>query len=161
MSMIESPVLVLNPHVALAQTAEPQRPKVDGPDAVVDLLKADVFADADSGHVHPPAVPPNAAVGAHVAHLEAIGVLERRQPVGHWPRRRGVVRCRGLLVERLVRPLVVELLAKDVEAPLLSDQAAGGRPRRLCLQRAMHPFMPPVLCWSTGLDQLRQDAQTD
>src|SRR5437867_10257248 len=108
MSTIEPPVLVLNPHVALAQTAEPQRPKVDGPDAVVDLLKADVFADADSGHVHPPAVPPNAAVGAHVAHLEAIGVLERRQPVGHWPSRRGVEGARGLLASAFCGPLVVE-----------------------------------------------------
>src|SRR5439155_884663 len=58
MSTIELPVLVLNPHMALAQTAEAQRPKVDVPDPVVDLLEADVFADADRGDVDPAAVPP-------------------------------------------------------------------------------------------------------
>src|SRR5207245_11773028 len=47
MSTIKPPVLVLNPQVALAQTAEPQRPKVDVPDPVIDLLQA---------HVEPPRV---------------------------------------------------------------------------------------------------------
>jgi hypothetical protein len=63
MATIELPVLILNPHVPLAQAAEAHRPKVDVPDPVVDLLQADVFADADRGDVDPPAAPPNAAVG--------------------------------------------------------------------------------------------------
>src|SRR6266446_10605167 len=77
MSAIESPVLVLNAHVPLAQTAEPQRPKVDVPDPVRNLLQAHVFTDADGGDVHPPAVPPNAPIGTDVADFEAIGVLEQ------------------------------------------------------------------------------------
>src|SRR2546430_15376060 len=59
MSTIELPVLVLNPHMALTQTAEAQRPKVDVPDPVVDLLESDVFADADRGDVDPAAGPPH------------------------------------------------------------------------------------------------------
>src|SRR2546427_241625 len=82
MSTIESPVLVLNPHVALAQAAEPQRPKVHVPDPVVDLLQAHILTDADGRHVHPARVPSNAAVGADVADFEPIGVLERRQASG-------------------------------------------------------------------------------
>src|SRR6266404_1133685 len=149
MSTIESPVLVLNPHVALAQSAEPQRPKVHVPDPVVDLLQAYILADGDGRHVHPARVPSNAAVGTDVADFEPIGVLERRQAVRHGPRRRRIARGRGLLVERLVRPLVVELRAKDVEAPLLRREAARGRPRGLGLHssdayvRAVRSFPTP------------------
>src|SRR5207249_6659630 len=131
MSTIELPVLVLNPHMALAQTAEAQRPKVDVPDPVVDLLEADVFADADRGDVDPAAVPPHAPVGADVPDFEAVRVLEGRQPIRHRPRRRAVARCRRLLVERLMGPLVIELLAEDVEAALLRRETARGRPGRL------------------------------
>src|SRR5438876_5455700 len=161
MSTIKPPVLVLNPQVALAQTAEPQRPKVDVPDPVIDLLQAHVFAHADGGDVHPSAVPPNASVGAHVADFEAVRVLEGRQPIRHRPRRRAITRRRRLLIEGLVRPLVVELRAKDIEAPLLSGEAARGWPGRLRLQRAMHPFMPAILIRATGLDELRQDSEAD
>src|SRR5438876_10908774 len=120
MSTIKPPVLVLNPQVALAQTAEPQRPKVDVPDPVIDLLQAHVFAHADGGDVHPSAVPPNASVGAHVADFEAVRVLEGRQPIRHRPRRRAITRRRRLLVERLMGPLVIELLAEDVEAAVVA-----------------------------------------
>src|SRR2546425_11548321 len=122
MSTIELPVLALNPHMALTQTAKPQRPKVHVPDSVGDLLQAHVLPDTDSGHVHPPAVPPNAAVRANVPDFEPIGVLERRQPVRHGARRRRVARGRGRLVERLVRPLVIELLAKEIEGLLLPGE---------------------------------------
>src|SRR2546425_8686182 len=161
MSAIESPVLVLNAHVPLAQTAEPQRPKVDVPDPVRNLLQAHIFTDADGGDVHPPAVPPNAPIGADVADFEAIGVLERRQPVRHRARRWRIARGRRLLVERLMRPLVVELLAKDIEASLLRGKTARRRTCRLRLQRAVHTFMPAVLCRLAGLDELRQDAEPD
>src|SRR5437867_12715969 len=72
-----------------------------------------------------------------------------------------LTRRRRLLVERLMGPLVIELLAEDVEAALLRRETARGRPGRLRFQRAMHPFMPAVLIRAPGLDELRQDAETD
>ena len=68
---------ILDAHVPLEQPAEAQGPEVDGPDAVVDLLEADVRAHADRGDVDPAVIPANAAVRADVAHLEAIGIFER------------------------------------------------------------------------------------
>src|SRR5262245_53574430 len=109
---IESSVLVLNGHPPFVQAAKSQRPEVDVPDAVVDLLQSDVFGDAHDRDVHPPAVPANAAVGADIADFKAIGILERWRPIRHRPQRRRVARGRYLLVERFVRPLLVELLAK-------------------------------------------------
>jgi hypothetical protein len=64
MSTIERPVLIFNAHVSFAQTAEAQRPKIDIPDPVIDLFKADVFADTEGGDIDPAAIPPNAPVGA-------------------------------------------------------------------------------------------------
>src|SRR6266702_4294341 len=130
MSTIELPVLVLNPHMALAQTAEAQRPKVDVPDPVVDLLEADVFADADRGDVDPAAVPPHAPVGADVPDFEAVRVLEGRQPIRHRPRRRAVTRRRRLLVERCdgpTAPMAERLLVVDAMGRRLPGLTHGPR----------------------------------
>ena len=86
----------------LEQAPQLERPEVDIPDPVVDLLQPDVLTDADGGHVDPAAVPPNATVGADVADFEAIGILERRDLRGYRPNRPGVARRRRLLIERLV-----------------------------------------------------------
>src|SRR5437667_2780007 len=161
MSTIEPPVVILNPQVPLAQAAEAQWPKVHIPDPVVDLLEADVFADANRGDVDPATVPPNAPVGADIPHLESIRVLQWRQAIGHRPRGGVITRCRRLLVECLMRALVVELLAKDVEAALLRREAPRRRPCGLRLQGTVHPFMPAVLVRAPGLDELRQNAEAD
>ena len=53
MATIEPPYCVFDPHVPLKQAPELERSEVDVPDAVVDLLEPDVFADADGGDVDP------------------------------------------------------------------------------------------------------------
>src|SRR6266545_348746 len=65
-----------------------QRPEVNAPDSIVDLLETNVLTDADGGHVHPAAVPPDTAIGTDVAGFEAIGTL------GSGQRRRQSVRMR-------------------------------------------------------------------
>src|SRR5262245_65461245 len=127
------PYSFLNPHPPFVQSAKLQRPEVDVPDPVVDLLQPDVFTDAHDRHVHPAAVPPNAAVSADVPDFKPIGILERRHAVRQRPRRRCVARGRRLLVERLVRSFVGELLTKGVELPLLRREAARRRGGRLPL----------------------------
>ena len=57
-------------------SAELQRAEVYVPDSIVNLLQAHVLAHPHDRDVHPAAVPPNPAVGAHVADLEPVGVLE-------------------------------------------------------------------------------------
>src|SRR5215510_164602 len=152
MSTIESPVLILDSHVPLAQAAEPQRPKVDVPESVVNFLQSYVFSDAHGGDVHPPTVPSNTSIGADVPHLETIGVLKRWQLVRHRPRGRGIARRRRRLIQRLMGALVVEFFAKGIEAPLLRGEAAGGWTRRLGFQGAVHPFVPAILLRVARLD---------
>src|SRR5207244_4240653 len=113
------------------------------------------------GDVDPAAVPANAAIGADIPHLESIRVFERRQAIRHRTRGRVVTRRRRLLIERFMRALVIELLAKDVEAALLRREAPRCWPRGLRLQSPVHPFMPAVLVRAPGFDELRQNAEAD
>jgi hypothetical protein len=73
---LQSSVGIHDAHVTFEQTAEFWRSEIDIPDAVVDLFKADVLANAGRRDVDPLAVLPYAAVGADIAYLEAIGVFE-------------------------------------------------------------------------------------
>src|SRR4030095_7615934 len=94
----------------------------------------DLSPTASWGKFAPAAFPPDAPVGADVPNLEPVRVLQRRQAIRHRaPRRRGA-RRRRLLVERLMRPLVVELGAKTIEATLLRRETSGRGARRLGLQ---------------------------
>ena len=72
----------------------------------------------------------------------ALGGDSILRPQEHRSRRRGVARRRRRLIECLVRPLVVELLAKDIEAPLLSREVVRRRTSRLRLQRAIRSCRP-------------------
>src|SRR5262245_62611550 len=131
---IEPPVLVLNAHASFVKAAEPERAEVDVPEAVGDLLQPHVLPSADRGHVHPPPVPPTSTLGRHVPRLKPGRIPEGRHSVRHRSRRRRVARGWGLVVQRFVWPLVVELLAEDIEATLLRGEAARRGPRRLRLQ---------------------------
>jgi len=106
-------------------------------------------------------VPTNGAVSTDVSDLEAIGVDERRDLVGHWPRRWGIAGSGSLLVQGFVGTLVVELVAEGVEPALLGTQAASRRPCGLGLEGAMHAFMSSVLLRLAGLDKLWEHAEAD
>ncbi len=107
------------------ESPELERSEVHVPDSVVDLLEPHVFPGTDDRDVDPLRVPAYPAVGADVAHLEAIGVFERRESARHLARRGRVDTRRGLLLEGFVGSFMIELLAKAVELPLLRWQVAG------------------------------------
>jgi transposase len=135
----------------------PKRIRTDIPHPVVDLLQPHVLADAHGGDVDPGVLlPADAAVGAHVAHLEPIGILERRELRRHLPWRELVTGGRRVHVQRLVRPLLVELLPEVVELALLRPATARWRARRLGLERAVHALVTPVLLRLARLDELGQ-----
>jgi hypothetical protein len=71
--------------VSLVEATEFERTEADVPDPVVNLLEAHVLARAHGTDVDPSALPSNPPVGTDVADFEAIGVLEGRQAVRHWP----------------------------------------------------------------------------
>src|SRR2546428_12516259 len=144
--------------MALEQAPELERPVVDIPDPIVDLLQAHVLTDADGRDVHPAAVPSDAAIRADVAHVEAIGIFQRGERRWHLSARGSVARRRRLLIECLVWALMVELLAKIIE-PTLGGKTARGRSRGRRFQGAMHAFMPPILIGTPRLDELGEDTQ--
>src|SRR6266511_2480426 len=100
-------------------------------------------------------VPPDATVGADITHLEAVGVLERGQCVGHRPGGGLIAGGRGAHVKRLVWPFIVELFTEVIELPLLCAQVGSGRSGGFSFQGAMHPLVAAVLLWFAGFDELR------
>ena len=75
-SALELSIGIFDPHVFFEQAAELERAKVDVPDTVIDLLEPHVFSGAHDADVDPIMLPADAAVEAHVAHLEVAGVVE-------------------------------------------------------------------------------------
>jgi hypothetical protein len=82
----ESTIGIFDAPVSCEQPAECERAAGDMPDAIGDVLEADIFSDADVGDVDPVMVPPDATVGTDVAHLAAVRIFSRRQFGGHLTR---------------------------------------------------------------------------
>src|ERR1700734_3225162 len=91
-----------------------------------------------------------------------MGVVPRVvDPRGHRPRGGAPDSRRRPLLQRLVRMLLVEVLAKHVEALLLFARAQRRRLRRLLRQRAVHPLVSTIVLRRSrtadkGLDAGRQ-----
>ena len=66
---------------------------------------------------------------------------------------------RGLLAERLVRPLVIVGGSEPVEAPLLGGERIGRRCGGLRLEGLVHALVPAVLLRMTGSNALDCDPQ--
>jgi hypothetical protein len=84
MVSFQSSISILDSHVSFQEAPELERSEVDVPNAVVDLLEPDVLAGAHGGDAHPLAISTDATVGAHVASLEAIRILERWEARRHF-----------------------------------------------------------------------------
>ena len=82
----EFPISIFDAHESCEQPAECERSEGDMPDAIVDVLEADIFANADACNVDPLRVPPDATVGADVPHLEAVRISQGRPCDGDLPR---------------------------------------------------------------------------
>src|SRR5271170_1163867 len=114
------------------------------------------FADKDQL-----ALPPDLAIAAHPAQVDPGRIAGILQPRRIAPQRGRVVLRRRSLAQRLMRPLLVELGAELIEAPLLRRRTGGGRVGALGLERAMHPFMPSVLLRLARLDPLGHNPELD
>lgn len=103
---------VLEQQGAFVEPAEAERAEVDIPLGIIHLDEADVLAAEGLTDIHPVAVPADAAVVADAADLVVARVLERGEAARVRPRGRRVDARRRLLVERLVRPLLVDTVRK-------------------------------------------------
>jgi hypothetical protein len=145
--------------MAFEQPPELEGSEVYIPDPIVNVLKATIFADADVGNVDPLMVPTDATIGADVASLEAVRVLERWKFRRHLPRG-GVIAGGGCVqVERLMRTLMVKLVAEVVDLLLLCAKGSARRAGGFGFEGAMPALVAAVLVRFAGLDDRREDAQ--
>src|SRR4029077_6305850 len=124
--------------------------KADDPIAGLGFGEAEGLAGERFADEHVVAAPLDLAGGPDVAQ-GMVGVVPGRfDAIGVAPRRRRVTAGRGRLAERLVRPVVVEVLAEAIEPRLLLDRIVGRRPRGLGLEGAMHAFVAGGLLPAAG-----------
>jgi hypothetical protein len=98
-------------------------------------------------------------VSTNVAHLEAVGVLERWQLVGHLPWGGFIAGGWGMHVECLVRPLMIERCTEVGELSLLGTKISPRRSDSVGFQRAMQALMTAILVRFARCNELRQDTQ--
>jgi hypothetical protein len=156
----ELTIRILDAHMAFEPSPELEGAEGDVPDPIIDVLEADIAPGASDGDVDPLAVPLYAPGGADVAHLEAVGIVKRWPFIGHLPGGGFVTCCGCAHVERLVRPLMVALVAAVVALLLLGVQAGAGRAGGVGFQRALQALVAAVLVRCAGFDARRRDART-
>src|SRR5271155_749810 len=113
--------------------------------ALVALGEADHFAGQGLADEYAFAAPSDLAGGVDASDLVmgvAPGVVD---PRGHRPRGGAPDSRRRPLLQRLVRTLLVEVLAKHIEALLLFARAERRWLRRLLRQRAVHPLVSTIV----------------
>ena len=116
------------------------------------LFEAEYLADEDSR-----LMPTDVSAIVHPPEKETLLVCELRQ-LAWQSDRAGVVQARwDLVVQALMGALIVEHVAKMIEATLLRTKGCRGRLRRVFLQRAMHPLVATVLLRSASLYSLVHD----
>src|SRR5215469_130045 len=131
------------------------------PVAALGLDDADRLTDQCLAYKDQLARPFDLAVAAHAALGNVVAIVRLRKPIRIGPRRGLIQRGRRPLSQRLVRPLIIVDRAERVKLLLLRQQTGGWRRRRLLLERAMHPLVPPILLRLDGDNPLGPDAQLD
>lgn len=133
----ETPLAIDQPEIATAEAHEVA--------ASVVLTEADELTCERLANENVLAAPFDIAGGTHPANL-VIGVVPRVIETA-WQGARGrLPEFDGRhLVERLMWPLLVEVVAEGIEAALLLGDRCRGRLRGLGLQRAVHALVPAVV----------------
>ena len=127
--------------------------------ALVAFGEADDFAGQGLADEYAFAAPSDFAGVVDASDL-VMGVVPRVvDPRGHRPRGGAADSRRRPLLQRLVRTLLVEVLAKHVEALLLFARAQRRRLRRLLRQRAVHPLVSTIVLRRSRTAEMRLDAQ--
>src|SRR5271155_4962564 len=127
--------------------------------ALVALGEADHFAGQGLADEYAFAAPSDLAAGVDAPDLVMGVVPGVADPRGHRPRGGAPDSCRRPLLQRLVRTLLVEVLAKHIEALLLFARAERRWLRRLLRQRAVHPLVSTIVLRRSRTAEMRLDAQ--
>ena len=91
----------------------------------------------------------------------ALGIGDLQQRPRVFLRRGMIDRCRGLLSQGLMWPIVVVVLSKLIKSPLLEAQGPRRRGGGFLFQRAMKPFMAAVLGGLGRFNALGDNAELD
>ena len=136
-------------HVSKEDSIKPWRDQFER-----QLFEAEYLADEDSVFV-----PADVTAIVDPSQQETLRARELRQFTWQSDGAGVVETRRDLVVQALMRALVIEHVAKAIEAALLCAKGCRRRLRRVLLQRPMHPLMATVLLGSACLNALMHDPE--
>jgi len=160
-TLLRSSGSVTNDIVPLVHSAEEDVAEMNGPNAVVDFLKADGVLLQGVGDEQQALFESKGAGVGNAFNDEMAGVLDRGQLPRIFAIRGSVERCGGFPAERLVGALLVVYPSEAVESSLLGWQVDPWRSGSLCLERPVHALVGTVLLRLAGKDTLMLDAQAE
>jgi hypothetical protein len=91
--------------------------------AAIVAVTSPIMNRSSKRHLEALALCRNTAIGTYVSHFEAVWIFKRLDLTGKLSSGMFIVRSWSLLIQRLVRALVVELVDEAVELALLCSEA--------------------------------------
>jgi hypothetical protein len=147
------------PHVGAVELTKFGLAEEHPVDFVVHLFQADLFISENFADENPPLVPANVAAVVHSPRLKRFWILKARYSAWQQSSAGHVDASRRLVGKRLMRALMVEDKSKAIELLLLRRYRACRRLGRVLLQRAVHPFVSPVLLRVSWLNAFVNNAE--
>src|SRR5271156_67064 len=149
----------LQDELVTIESRQGKRGEMDSPVAIVDRFHADALSAQTLADKDLCAFPEESSVPINSLGLDVAVVFRFSNSIRIKARRTLVASGRGLLLQRLVRAFLIELLAESIKRFLLRSPVGRRRFSRLGLQRPMHALVTPILLRMTWLDPLRLNAQ--
>src|SRR5512147_497355 len=144
---------------SFVQQTQQHRPEPHTPDVVVDLLQSDHLSSQRPPHPTAGLLPADLSPFIGQPQRPARRIFHLRQFPRKLTRRPLILLGRCLSPQRLMRPFVVVDPQELRKALLLGRHGGRRRQRRFCLQRPVHPFVPPVLLRFARLNPFRHNTQ--
>ena len=137
------------------------RTEVNRPSVLILLCEADALPDQGTPDADLLSLPADGSTALDAADMVVIGVRDPGEASWAGLGRGLIDRCRRILPQRFMRPMMIEILLEVIKGALLAT-GIGLRGRdAVVFECEMHPFMPWVLFRVAGCDPFRDDTQFD
>ncbi len=161
-SSLSLPIQTFNAPFSLVENAYGHRAEMQEPAPLAKRFQTDALALERTANAYFAAMPFDLSQCFDLARAPRYRIVGHlRQAARKAKRARRVERSGSFVIERFVRPLVIELEAKTIENFLLRTCGSARRSRGFGLQRAMHSLVPTVVLRLSGTNAVVADSEAN